>query len=128
MVKEIMAALALDPVYTNVLKRRPSGKKPTKSECFRCGLHLIEEMKRHEVIVVLTLGQMAFEFINGTGNLTVSNVHGLPMKVNRFGMDLILVSAPDPGYVLRKGGLDSRTGDSWISDLEDYRDMVNRSV
>jgi len=124
---EIMGALALDPVYTNVLKRRPLGKRPNKTECFRCGLHLIEEMKKHKVVVVLALGQTAFDFLQGDGTLSVTNVHGLPIPMNRFGMEFIVVPTLDPGYVLRKGGINSYTGDEWLSDLEDYKQVVERN-
>lgn len=126
MVRDMMNAMGLAPVFTNVLKRRPVGKKPTRHECFRCGMHLIEEMKRHRVHTVLALGQTPFEFLNGDGSLSVKDVHGLPIRMERFGIAFIVVPTFDPGYVLRNGGLDSRTGDQWLYDLEDYKQVVER--
>ena len=127
MVREIMDSLSLSPLYTNVLKRRPIGKKPSRTECFRCGLHLIEEMKRHNVVVILALGQTAFNFLNGQSNLSVNDVHGLPIPMNRFGMDLVVVGTHDPGNILRRGGLSGKVGNEWVSDLEDFRDVVKRN-
>jgi hypothetical protein len=40
------------------------------------------------------------------------------MKVRKFGVEYILYPMHDLGYVNRKGGLFSKTGDKWISDLE----------
>ena len=120
MVREIMDCLSLSPLYTNVLKRRPVGKNPSRSECFRCGLHLIEEMKRHNVVVILALGQTAFNFLNGQSNLSVNDIHGLPIPMNRFGMDLVVVGTHDPGNILRRGGLLNRIGEEWIQDLEEF--------
>jgi len=126
-VREIMDSLSLSPVYSNVLKRRPKGKKPSRSECFRCGLHLIEEMKRHNASVILALGQTAFDFINGQSNLSVNDVHGLPIPMNRFGMEILVVPTHDPGNILRRGGISSKVGNEWVSDLEDFKDVVIRN-
>lgn len=126
MVRDVLSSMKLDPVFTNVLKRRPVGKKPSRSECFRCGMHLIEEMKRHKVHTVLALGQTPFQFLNGDSSLSVRDVHGLPIQMNRFGITFIVVPTFDAGYVLRNGGLDSRVGDEWLFDLEDYKQTVER--
>lgn len=128
LVRELLSAMGLEPVFTNVLKRRPKAKKPSRSECFRCGLHLIEEMKAHRAAVILTLGQVPFEFLNGQANLRVDDIHGLPMQMNRFGCDFIVVPTFSAGYILRSGGIHSPVGDQWVSDLEDFRDTVEKHV
>lgn len=117
--RNVFDGLGIQPFYTNVLKRRPEGKV-TRQECWRCGLHLIEEMKRAKVTHVLSLGAVPFKFLYGMQDMSLPEVHGLPMQLDRFGMEFTLVPTFDPGHVLRRGGVLSKVGEEWLADIEEY--------
>ncbi len=126
MVKNILEDMGIKAFYSNVLPRRPQGKRPTKAECFRCGLHLISEMKANKVSLALALGSTPFDFLQGDGRLSVGGVHGLTIPMSRFGMDFSVIPTYDPGYVTRQGGLESKVGHQWLADLEDFAKEASR--
>lgn len=123
-VRDIFEGFGLNPFYTNVLKRRVD-RRPTREECWRCGLHLIEEMKRAKTEVVLAMGHVPFKFLYGINDLALPQVHGLPMELERFGMEVTVIPTFDVGYVLRNGGVHSKVGDEWLSDIEEFVRVAN---
>ena len=72
--RNILAGLGVRPFYTNVLKRQPPAKV-TREQCWRCGLHLVEEMKRNKVTVVMAAGSVPFKFLYGMNDRVLSDVH-----------------------------------------------------
>lgn len=127
-VKTILEDMGVKAFYSNVLPRRPKGKKPSKSECFRCSLHLIQEMKFNQVEYVLALGSVPFGFLQGDGRLRVGGVHGLTLPMSRFGLEFKVTPTYDPGYVTRQGGLESKVGHDWLADLEDFAREVRHAA
>jgi uracil-DNA glycosylase family 4 len=114
---------------TNVLKRRPVGpngsnRKPSKSECWKCGSHLMTEIARHRPQIVITVGQLPLTFF--MGSLEISQVHGLPLRLTKWNQEMIVVPLYDPSYVLRRGGLTGPLGDQWLSDAEDAVNEIRR--
>lgn len=127
-VREVVGGIVgADAYYTNVLKRRTyGGKKPTAKEISYCGnLHLTEEVRAFKPPIIVTFGQIPASFIYGQ-DVQMSMMHGLPVRVaDRFGYDFSLLAMYDPGYVARRGGLMSETGQEWLHDLQELRKLVD---
>ena len=130
LVREILGSLGLyedELYYTNVLKRQGSQSKPTAGECFVCGSHLVHEIVRSQPKVILALGSIPLQFLTGR-KFTLGKMHGLPFKVNRFGLEIVVVPTYSPGHIIRQGGIVSTIGNEWVSDLEDFTRTVRRTM
>lgn len=121
LVRDLFDDIGITPFFTNVIKRRPlaydgTHRKPSKRECWRCGSHLIDEIVDIRPNVILTLGQMPLQFLFGNTG-TVSEIRGLPLKAVRCQVEFKVIPTYDPSFVQRRGGLLSKTGDEWITDI-----------
>lgn len=137
MLREILSGLGLEDrtYFTNVVKRRPVKYKalevvsvaPTRQEIYTCGHHLAREIEKLKPALILTLGATALAFLSGRRDLELSEVHGLPMRMTRFGMHLTILPTYDGGYVMRNGGLASEVGSDWIDDIQSIPDLLERT-
>ena len=122
--------VAEDVYLTNLVKRRPtaadgSQRKPTKTECYHCGQHLVKELDRHQPKIVMTVGQTPTQFFFGKGQ-TVTQIHGLPITMNRTSLEVTVIPTFDPSYVIRRGGLNSTIGDQFLADVEELRKTMRK--
>lgn len=125
--REILGDMGLfDRVfYTNVLKRRAvksdgTDRTPSREECWKCGSHLMHEIVRNRPRVILSLGATPLAFLTGNSSFSISQVHGLPIPVTRYGLTFKVIPSFAPSQMMRKGGLSSKLGNEWISDLEEF--------
>jgi uracil-DNA glycosylase family 4 len=132
-VREVLQGIVGDDAYyTNLIKRRPvddqgKSRKPTKKECSHCGgKHLSEEIHAFKAPVIVTFGHLPTAFVLGRDDISMDQLHGLPIQLVRFGYTFTLLPTYDPGYVARKGGLTSDTGDAWIKDIQELRNFVQQ--
>lgn len=131
LVRSVLAALDVNVFYTNVLKRRPvdeneQQRRPRVKEIRTCSKHLTAELNTVKPKVILCLGQIPFTWVMGEGH-KLDKMHGLVLPNTRLGFDTKVVGTYDPSYVLRRGGLHSRVGDSWLLDLEEFAATVRAS-
>lgn len=124
----------LEHVYfTNALHRRPvddagNTRKPTRKECMRCACHLDVAIAKHKPRYVITLGSIPLQIFDPTPDqrLRVNNIHGIPVhQVTKYGHGFEVIPTFQPSYVLKRGGIHSKIGDSWVSDLEDIFKRVS---
>jgi uracil-DNA glycosylase family 4 len=135
LLRTVLEGLGVDKeVYiTNVVKRRPTtpegkNRKPTNLECRRCGSHLAAELMKHRPQFVITLGSVPLWHFAGQ-ELSVVQFHGLRSKrsSSTFDHEYTLMPTFHPSYVLRTGGPHGKTGDMFVSDLEDFFTHINNS-
>jgi uracil-DNA glycosylase family 4 len=124
-----------DEVYlTNVVKRRPTtpqgkNRKPSLLECRKCGDHLVHEIVEFKPQYIITLGSVPLWFFAGR-ELAVTQFHGLRSKRGgeTFKHTYTLMPTFHPSYVLRTGGPHGKTGDVFVSDLEDFFTHIAEEV
>jgi len=130
-VREIMQGLGLaeQVLYTNLIPRRPVGpggvnRKPTAHELDYCSGHLVQTIQSAKPDLIVAVGASPAAFIVGQKLPSLALVHGLVMKVDRFGMYMSVMPVHDPAYLARRGGLLSSEGQAWIEDLQSIRDVL----
>lgn len=123
-IKEVMFGLGISDqtYYTNVLQRRPvspsgDNRRPTSQETAVCGRHLDNDIRRLKPDLILAVGSTPLNYLMGQKIPSIKLVHGLVLRVERFGMLLSVMPVFDPAYVVRAGGLLSNEGQTWVTDL-----------
>ena len=123
-IKEAIFGLGLSnqTYYTNILQRRPvslagDNRRPTNQEMMICGRHLDSDIRRLKPDLILAVGSTPLNYLMGQKIPSIKLVHGLVLRVERFGMLLSVMPVFDPAYVARSGGLLSNLGETWVTDL-----------
>lgn len=134
-IREIVDGLGLtdQTVYANLIPRRPVGpdgsnRKPTSDEIDFCSSHLIQYINAAKPDLIVTVGASPTGFVLGSKVLSMSILHGLVMRVDRFGMYLSVMPVYDPAYLARRGGLLTSEGQTWVDDLQSIQDILRQGV
>lgn len=108
--------------FTNLIKKCIDSHIPSQADIAHHSRHLSSEFAEIRPDLVIALGSIVTEFLQP--NLSILKHHGLIIPARRFAHEFKLLPVYDLGYVVRKGGLISETGEEWLFDIEQARDFA----